>query len=90
MSCPSSGLRFLFTEVVFGEGDSKCDGQDEVDGAIIGDEGCEEVGPRNWRCEKAPSILLGMVVLREIQKYKKSMELLIQKLSFQHLVREIA
>ncbi|KAG6474155.1 hypothetical protein ZIOFF_068079 [Zingiber officinale] len=63
---------------------------DEVDGAVIGDEGREEVNPRNWRCEKAPSILLGLVVLREIQKYRKSMELLIQKLSFQHLVRELA
>ena len=31
----------------------------------------------------------GMVALREIQKYQKSTELLIRKLPFQHLVREI-
>ena len=31
----------------------------------------------------------GMVTLREIRRYQKSMELLIRKLPFQHLVREI-
>ena len=31
----------------------------------------------------------GMVALREIWRYQKSMELLIRKLPFQHLVREI-
>jgi histone H3 len=33
---------------------------------------------------------LGMVALREIRKYQKSIELLIRKLPFQRLVREIA
>jgi len=32
----------------------------------------------------------GTVALREIRKYQKSTELLIQKLSFQRLVREVA
>lgn len=32
----------------------------------------------------------GTVALREIRKYQKSTELLIRKLPFQHLVREIA
>ena len=34
--------------------------------------------------------LLGTVALREIRKYQKSTELLIRKLPFQRLVREIA
>jgi histone H3 len=32
----------------------------------------------------------GIVALREIRKHQKSIELLIRKLAFQHLVREIA
>ena len=32
----------------------------------------------------------GTVALRDIRRYQKSMELLIRKLPFQHLVREIA
>ncbi|CAH2073253.1 unnamed protein product, partial [Thlaspi arvense] len=40
--------------------------------------------------EAAEAYLVGTVALREIRKYQKSTELLIRKLPFQRLVREIA
>ncbi|KAG2109478.1 histone H3.2-like protein [Suillus cothurnatus] len=46
--------------------------------------------PRHRRCEEASSLRPGTVALREIRRYQKSTELLIRKLPFQRLVREIA
>ena len=52
--------------------------------------------PRHLVCKKAPGVKKphryrpGTVALREIRKYQKSTELLIRKLPFQRLVREIA
>ncbi|XP_037831779.1 histone H3-like [Kryptolebias marmoratus] len=42
------------------------------------------------RVKKPHLYRIGTVALREIHHYQKSTELLIQKLSFQHLVQEIA
>ena len=42
------------------------------------------------RRQEAPPLPPGTVALREIRKYQKSTELLIRKLPFQRLVREIA
>ncbi|KAF8958277.1 histone-fold-containing protein [Flammula alnicola] len=44
----------------------------------------------HWWCQEAPQIPPGTVALREIRRYQKSTELLIRKLPFQRLVREIA
>ncbi|MCL4128519.1 UNVERIFIED_CONTAM: hypothetical protein GTU68_005193 [Idotea baltica] len=41
-------------------------------------------------CEEAPQISSRYCALREIRRYQKSTELLIRKLPFQRLVREIA
>jgi len=55
-----------------------------------GDEGGAQVGAGNGRREEAASLPTGTVALREIRRYQKSTELLIRKLPFQRLVREIA
>ncbi|TKR62605.1 hypothetical protein L596_026538 [Steinernema carpocapsae] len=50
-----------------------------------------QVGPRQRRRQKKPHRYRpGTVALREIRRYQKSTELLIRKLPFQRLVREIA
>ena len=43
-----------------------------------------------WWCERPHHFRPGTVALREIRRYQKSTELLIRKLPFQQLVREIA
>ncbi|BBH04371.1 Histone superfamily protein [Prunus dulcis] len=56
-----------------------------------GNKGCSEVGSRYRRSEESLIVFRpGTVALREIRKYQKSTELLIRKLPFQRLVREIA
>ena len=47
-------------------------------------------GPNNIGVKKPHKFKPGTVALREIRKYQKSTELLIRKLPFQRLVREIA
>uniref|UniRef100_A0A6V7QSC7 Core Histone H2A/H2B/H3 domain-containing protein n=1 Tax=Ananas comosus var. bracteatus TaxID=296719 RepID=A0A6V7QSC7_ANACO len=76
------------------------DGSDEADGAEVdggegaeeaaGDEGGAEVSAGDGWGEEAAPVPAGTVALREIRKYQKSTELLIRKLPFQRLVREIA
>ncbi|TMS32832.1 hypothetical protein L596_000633 [Steinernema carpocapsae] len=51
-------------------------------------EGCPQVGARHRK--KPHRYRPGTVALREIRRYQKSTELLIRKLPFQRLVREIA
>ena len=46
-------------------------------------------GPPKGKIRKARRFRPGTVALREIRKYQKSTELLIRKLPFQNLVREI-
>ena len=53
-------------------------------------QGCPQVRPRHRRCEEAPQVQARYRALREIRRYQKSTELLIRKLPFQRLVREIA
>ena len=48
------------------------------------------IRPRHRRRQEAHRYRPGTVALREIRKYQKSTELLIRKLPFQRLVREIA
>nr|CAD1818001.1 unnamed protein product [Ananas comosus var. bracteatus] len=55
-----------------------------------GDEGGAEVGSGDGGREEAAPVPAGTVALREIRRYQKSTELLIRKLPFQRLVREIA
>nr|CAD1835342.1 unnamed protein product [Ananas comosus var. bracteatus] len=55
-----------------------------------GDEGGAEVGADDGGVKKPHRYRPGTVALREIRKYQKSTELLIRKLPFQRLVREIA
>ncbi|EPQ18970.1 Histone H3.3 type 1 [Myotis brandtii] len=50
----------------------------------------KEKRPLYRRGEEAPSLQARDVALREIRRYQKSTELLIRKLPFQRLVREIA
>ncbi|CAH1384265.1 unnamed protein product, partial [Tenebrio molitor] len=50
----------------------------------------EEKRSRHWRRQKPHRYRPGTVALREIRRYQKSTELLIRKLPFQRLVREIA
>merc|ERR1712133_107610 len=52
--------------------------------------GCEKVCSSNWRSIKPHRYRPGTVALREIRRYQKSTELLLRKLPFQRLVREIA
>ncbi|RVW50333.1 histone H3.3 [Vitis vinifera] len=52
--------------------------------------GCKEVCPNDRWSQETPPLPSGTVALREIRKYQKSTELLIRKLPFQRLVREIA
>ena len=67
--------------------------------------GCQKVGPSHWRCEEAPPLqarhscssrdqeVIGcekFVFDFILFRYQKSTELLIRKLPFQRLVREIA
>ncbi|KAH7847308.1 hypothetical protein Vadar_024501 [Vaccinium darrowii] len=58
----------------------------------ISSEGCSQNCADYWGSEEATSIQTWdcSVALREIRKYQKSTELLIRKLPFQRLVREIA
>merc|ERR1712182_172324 len=53
-------------------------------------QGRAQVRARHRRGEEAPPVQAGDRRLREIRKYQKSTELLIRKLPFQRLVREIA
>ncbi|CAN0476256.1 unnamed protein product, partial [Ascophyllum nodosum] len=55
-----------------------------------GHKGCPQVCSRHRWCEKPHRYRPGTVALREIRRYQKSTELLIRKLPFQRLVREIA
>ncbi|KAK6164215.1 hypothetical protein DH2020_001079 [Rehmannia glutinosa] len=55
-----------------------------------GDKGGQEIGPATGGVKKPHRFRPGTVALREIRKYQKSTELLIRKLPFQRLVREIA
>merc|ERR1712110_1335512 len=50
----------------------------------------KKVGTSDGRSEETPPIQTGTVALREIRRYQKSTELLLRKLPFQRLVREIA
>merc|ERR1712098_478013 len=53
-------------------------------------QGCSEVCPCHRRSEEAAQVQAWDRALREIRRYQKSTELLIRKLPFQRLVREIA
>ncbi|CAN0415517.1 unnamed protein product, partial [Ascophyllum nodosum] len=53
-------------------------------------EGSTQVCSCYWRCEETPPLQARYGCLREIRRYQKSTELLIRKLPFQRLVREIA
>ncbi|KAE8808533.1 histone H3.2 [Hordeum vulgare] len=55
-----------------------------------GDQGCRKSAPATGGVKKPHRFRPGTVALREIRKYQKSTELLIRKLPFQRLVREIA
>uniref|UniRef100_J3M7K7 Histone H2A/H2B/H3 domain-containing protein n=1 Tax=Oryza brachyantha TaxID=4533 RepID=J3M7K7_ORYBR len=55
-----------------------------------GDEGARKSAPATGGVKKPHRFRPGTVALREIRKYQKSTELLIRKLPFQRLVREIA
>ena len=50
--------------------------------------GAQVSAHRQW-CQEATPLPPGTLALREIRKYQKSTELLIRKLPFQRLVREI-
>merc|ERR1711906_109895 len=54
-----------------------------------GHQGCAQVRPHHRRREEAHRYRPGTVALREIRKYQKSTELLIRKLPFQRLVKEV-
>lgn len=57
----------------------------------IGNEGCQKKCPEYWWSKETTSLSpRNCVALREIRRYQKSTELLIRKLPFQRLVREIA
>ncbi|CAH1384581.1 unnamed protein product, partial [Tenebrio molitor] len=58
----------------------------ETTGYQSGEKSCS----RHWRRQEAHRYRPGTVALREIRRYQKSTELLIRKLPFQRLVREIA
>uniref|UniRef100_A0ACD5VFW7 Uncharacterized protein n=1 Tax=Avena sativa TaxID=4498 RepID=A0ACD5VFW7_AVESA len=78
------------------------DGPHQADGAQVhrrqgapeaaGDQGGAQVRAGDGQCgvKKPHRFRPGTVALREIRKYQKSTELLIRKLPFQRLVREIA
>ena len=53
-------------------------------------QGGAQVGPGHGRRQEAAGYRPGTVALREIRRYQKSTELLVRKLPFQRLVREIA
>uniref|UniRef100_A0A8K9X564 Si:dkey-23a13.21 n=1 Tax=Oncorhynchus mykiss TaxID=8022 RepID=A0A8K9X564_ONCMY len=53
-------------------------------------QGCAQERPGHRRREEPHRYRPGTVALREIRRYQKSTELLIRKLPFQRLVREIA
>merc|ERR1712080_719180 len=55
-----------------------------------GNQSSKKVGTSDRRSEKTSSLRPGTVALREIRSYQKSTELLLRKLPFQRLVREIA
>merc|ERR1712126_489093 len=52
--------------------------------------GCEKSAPATGGVKKPHRYRPGTVALREIRRYQKSTELLLRKLPFQRLVREIA
>eukprot|EP00808_Paulinella_micropora_P021892 g44753.t1 len=53
-------------------------------------QGSSQVCPDSRWCKKPHRYRPGTVALREIRKYQKSTDLLVRKLPFQRLVREIA
>ena len=57
---------------------------------VIGSKAARESAPAIGGVKKPHRYRPGTVALREIRKYQKSTELLIRKLPFQRLVREIA
>ncbi|CAA6672755.1 unnamed protein product [Spirodela intermedia] len=63
------------------------DGANQADGKEVHR---RQVGPATGGVKKPHRFRPGTVALREIRKYQKSTELLIRKLPFQRLVREIA
>jgi histone H3 len=56
----------------------------------IGNKAARKSAPANSGVKKPHRFKPGTVALREIRKYQKSTDLLIRKLPFQRLVREIA
>merc|ERR1711992_20229 len=56
----------------------------------IGNQSSKKVGTSDRRSKKPHRYRPGTVALREIRRYQKSTELLLRKLPFQRLVREIA
>merc|ERR1712243_130036 len=56
----------------------------------VGHQGCQKSAPATGGVKKPHRYRPGTVALREIRRYQKSTELLIRKLPFQRLVREIA
>ena len=57
---------------------------------VLGDKAARKSAPSVSGLKKPHRFRPGTVALREIKKYQKSTELLINKLPFQRLVREIA
>jgi len=57
---------------------------------LIGTKAARKSAPQNGGVKKPHRYRPGTVALREIRKYQKSTELLVRKLPFQRLVREIA
>ncbi len=57
---------------------------------VIGNKGARKSAPATGGVKKAHRFKPGTVALREIRKYQKSTELLIRKLPFQRLVKELA
>jgi histone H3 len=56
----------------------------------IGNKAARKTAPSSGGVKKPHRFRPGTVALREIRKYQKSTELLVRKLPFQRLVREIA
>ncbi|WRX10251.1 Histone H2A/H2B/H3 - like 2 [Theobroma cacao] len=61
-----------------------------VDGWVTENQAARKSAPTTGGVKKPHRYRPGTVALREIRKYQKSTELLIRKLPFQRLVREIA
>ncbi|PAV57347.1 hypothetical protein WR25_13741 [Diploscapter pachys] len=57
---------------------------------ILGEKAARKSAPSSGGVKKPHRYRPGTVALREIRRYQKSTELLIRKLPFQRLVREIA